>query len=289
MVGLRNCVGLALAVVAAMATACTPQGVPVSERQSTSLAQARCALIRGSPPRSSSTAPQVDAAAIAAGVRRSAEVVSAIVFDRSAERYLLAEQPDRHYQSASLVKLLIALDVLARPPVDEPTRARIGSMLAASDDAEASAFWAAGGGGSIVRRMAAELGLSATPPAVDGDWGYTMISAQDVLVVYRHIAVRLAVADRELILSALRGTPRTAADGVDQHFGIPDGLPGRPWAIKQGWSSGHGVVSAHSTGLVGTSDRYVVVLMTEHRAAVGFAAAMRAATDATGMLAPLLA
>lgn len=230
----------------------------------------------------------MDTEAIAADVRRSAEVVSAIVFDRSAGRYLLAEQPDRHYQSASLVKLLIALDVLAGPPVDEPTRARIGSMLSASDDAEASAFWVAGGRGEVVRRMAAALGLSAAPPVMEGDWGYTMISAQDVLVVYRHIADRLAAEDRELILSALRGTPRMAADGFDQYFGIPDGAPGRPWAIKQGWSSGHGVVSAHSTGLVGTSDRYIVVLMTEHRAAVGFAAAMRAATEATRMLAPLL-
>ena len=230
----------------------------------------------------------VDPAPVVAGVRRSPGVVSAIVFDRAAGRYLLAENPDRPFQSASLVKLLIALDVLTSRPADERARARLKLMLSTSDDAVASQFWAAGGGGSIVRRMVAALQLSAAPPEPDRFWGYTSITAQDMVTIYRHIMDGLAPADRELILSSLRAAPRFAADGYDQYFGVPDGLPGLPWAIKQGWSSGRGVVAVHSTGLVGAEDRYIVVLMTEQPAAVGWRTAMRLTTENVRLLAPLL-
>ena len=88
---------------------------------------------------------------------------------------------------------------------------------------------------------------------------------------------------------ACRAAPRIAADGYDQFFGLPDGLPGLTLAVKQGWSSGHGVVAVHSTGLVGPDGRFVVVLMTEHPARVGWRTAMRLATGTAGLLAPLLA
>jgi hypothetical protein len=230
----------------------------------------------------------VDPAPVVAGVRRSPGVVSAIVFDRAAGRYLLVEKPDRPFQSASLVKLLIALDALSSPPPDERTRARLRAMLSTSDDAVASQFWSAGGGGAIVRRMVAALQLSAAPPQPDRYWGYTSVTAQDMVTIYRHIMDDLAPADRELILSSLRAAPRIAADGYDQYFGVPYGLPGLPWAIKQGWSSGRGVVDVHSTGLVGAEDRYIVVLMTEQPAAVGWRTAMRLTTENVRLLAPLL-
>jgi hypothetical protein len=229
----------------------------------------------------------IDTAAVVAAVRQAPGVVAAIVFDRSAGRYLIAEEPDRPFQSASLVKLLIAVDRLSRQPVDERTRSRLSSMLATSNDAVASQFWAAGGGNSIIRRLDTALHLSAVPPRPESLWGWTQVSAQDILTVYQYILDGLAPADRELILSALRSAPRIATDGYDQHFGIPDGLPGMPWAIKQGWSEGQGVVAVHSTGLVGAGDRYIVVLMTEHPARVGWRAAMRQATATMRLLAPL--
>jgi len=223
-----------------------------------------------------------------AGLRGAPGEVAAIVYDRAAGRLLLAEQPDRRFQSASLVKLLIALDVLAAGPVDEPTAGRLRSMLSASDDAVASDLWVAGGRGEIVRRMAAALQLSAVPPPSESVWGHAGISAGDVLAIYRHILEQLGPADRELILSALRAAPRIAADGYDQYFGLPDGLPGLPSAVKQGWSSGQGVVAVHSTGLVGAGDRFVVVLMTEHPSRVGWRTAMQLATETARLLAPLL-
>jgi len=305
MVIVRKCAGLAVVLATVAATAgCVPPTVPtcaekvvrltLSASKATAPSTTQSATPNAAPHATpnvagpSASGPSADPEAVAEQVRRAAGEVAAIVFDRAEGRYLLAEQPDRQFQAASLVKLLIALDRLASGQVDDLVAARLRVMLSASDDAQANGLWVAGGGGAIVRRMAASLGLSATAPEADNLWGYSRISAQDVLTVYRHILERLPEADRDLILSSLRAAPRIAADGFDQYFGIPDGLPGHPLAIKQGWSSGQGVLAVHSTGLVGAGDRYIVVLMTEHRATVGWPAAMALATEAARTLAPLL-
>lgn len=67
--------------------------------------------------------------------------------------------------------------------------------------------------------------------------------------------------DRDLVLGALGDAPRTAADGFDQYFGIPDGMPNTGWAIKQGWGTSGSDALMSSTGLVGTDLRYVVVVL----------------------------
>lgn len=299
--GLRSCVTIAMVAVAAstaigwapppVVPPMTPSvpGWPAPARILSECAPT-AALRADSAQRSVVPRSLVDVHAVGAAVRQVAGDAAAVVFDRATGELVLAEEPDRPFQSASVVKLLIALDVLAAAPPDESTAARLRSMLSTSSDAQASAFWVAGGGGAIVRREVAALGLAATvAPRTDRLWGYTTITARDVLAVYRHIMDRLPMPDRELILSALRAAPRVAADGVDQYFGIPDGLSGLPWAVKQGWSSGQGVVAIHSTGLVGAGDRFIVVLLTEQHAGVGWSNAMRLATDAARVLNPLLA
>ncbi|MDQ0380805.1 serine hydrolase [Amycolatopsis thermophila] len=214
---------------------------------------------------------------------------SVLVYDRTTDDVLRGDNTGARFRSASLVKLLIALDLVQRGHVT-PQRPspRVARMLAYSDDLIADELWTSGGGPEIVRRTASALGLTATePPADAGRWGDTLLSAADVLKVYQAV-LSLPPSQRRLILDPLRDAPQVAADGTNQHFGIPDGLPGRSWAIKQGWAAGRGGVDAHTSGLVGPGDRYVVVVLTHRPSGTAMASAMREVTEATAAVEPLL-
>lgn len=210
-----------------------------------------------------SRAPAVTGADLTAAVHAVSPSVTlgAIVYDRRRGRKLLAVQRDRQFPSASMVKLLIAIDTLRRSPA---AGSRVTRMLTYSNNKIASALWAAGGGTAIVRRTAARIGLrDAAPPRIPSQWGSTLLSARDVAAIYRYILTELPAGRRELIVHALAATSRRAADGTDQYFGIPSAFD-RPWAIKQGWGSTARKAVLHSTGLVGEKWRYIVVLLTEH-------------------------
>ena len=187
------------------------------------------------------------------------------VFDRTTGSVLTSQDADRQVASMSVVKLLIALDVLASDhgaAPDPGMQQQLHQMLADSDDQIASNLWTAGGGPAIVTRMVSRLGLTGTEaPADPGEWGDTMITAQDTVTVYRYITDQLPKSDQDLILGALSDTPKVAADGFDQYFGIPDGMPNTSWAIKQGWGTSGSHAVMNSTGLVGPGWRYVVVVL----------------------------
>ncbi|MFG2337747.1 hypothetical protein [Streptomyces yangpuensis] len=163
------------------------------------------------------------------------------VFDRRTGTFTEQLNTSAQFRSASVVKLLIALDVLwNRSPdaLSAADRARIDTMLRGSDDAAASTFWSNNGSGAIVDRMVTRLGLTDTarPPSTHpGYWGYTALSARDTVKIYRHLLDSAPAATRDYILGDLRQSTRCATDGYDQHFGIA-GSFNRPWAVKQGWS-----------------------------------------------------
>lgn len=212
--------------------------------------------------------------------------VGALVIDRTAGSELLAIEPDRQFRSASLVKLLIAIDVLEHK-TDESTRRRLTLMLARSDDDIASALWVAGGGPAIVVRAAKRLGLRGTePPRKAGRWGDVLLTAHDVARIYEYVLTELSEDERALIVGALADAPRVAADGWDQYFGIPDGLGGT-WAVKQGWSDSPTDLVIHSSGLIGEGWRYIVVLLTEHPLRTRAAAATGSVTAAAKALSSL--
>lgn len=161
-------------------------------------------------------------------------------------------------------------------------------MLSYSDDAIAQQLWTSGGGAQIVTRTAQLIGLTGTePPTVEHRWGDTLVTADDLVAVYRYV-LALPAAQRDLVLDPLRAAARQAADGTDQFFGIPTAFRDQPWAIKQAWAEGRGGVDAHTSGLVGTGDRYVVVVLTHHPEGGALAAATNQLTSATQALAPLL-
>ncbi|MFG1876050.1 hypothetical protein ACGFIV_14555 [Sphaerisporangium sp. NPDC049003] len=237
-----------------------------------------------------------------------------MVFDRATGRATVGYEVHTRFRSASVVKILIAVDYLEsrEPGTAVPARDRdlLRRMLRSSDDDAATALWKRGGQGAIVDRMVRRAGLTETerPPASKpGFWGYTALSAADVVRTYRYLLDRADPKVRDLVLGHLRDATRCAADDFDQYFGIPSALP-RPWAVKQGWS-GYGSTPAvrcagtrassvsetvagpmeapavataagppvnlsrpvlHTTGLVGKGDRLIVAVLTLQPAGASF-------------------
>ncbi|MEW1843450.1 hypothetical protein AB0392_36370 [Nonomuraea angiospora] len=242
-----------------------------------------------------------------------------LVFDRQAGKFVATRNAHRKFRSASVVKILIAIDYLERRKSVPAADARLLKiMLRSSDDDAASAFWDRAGKGQIIVRMARKLGLSDTapPPASKpGFWGYTSLSAYDIVRTYRYLLDRAEPRVRDTILGHLRQSTPCGTDGFDQTFGIPGALP-RPWAVKQGWSgfgntpptrcSGARAVGApiswiaqratgsgvpdygrpvlHTTGLVGKDERYVIAVLTAHPAGGTWASSVTRVTKLTGEL-----
>ncbi|HUR01528.1 MAG TPA: hypothetical protein VM347_03230 [Nonomuraea sp.] len=162
-----------------------------------------------------------------------------LVYDRKAGKFVATRNAHRKFRSASVVKLLIAIDYLDKRKTVPANDARLLKvMLRSSDDHAATTFWNRDGKGAIVERMARRLGLSDTtpPPASKpGFWGYTSLSAYDIVRTYRYLLDSAAPMVRDTILGHLRNSTPCGTDGFDQYFGIPRAVP-KPWAVKQGWS-----------------------------------------------------
>ncbi|OUC99641.1 hypothetical protein [Streptosporangium minutum] len=162
-----------------------------------------------------------------------------VVFDRQAGGVASHRNAHRRFRSASVVKILIAIDFLeTRRSVSRSDLALLGVMLRVSDDDAATSFWTRGGRGRIIERTARRLRLTDTsPPPADlpGFWGYTSISALDIARTYRYLLDDADPKVSGLILGHLRKAGQCGSDGFDQYFGIPRGVAG-PWAVKQGWS-----------------------------------------------------
>ncbi|GAA1507856.1 hypothetical protein [Kribbella lupini] len=219
------------------------------------------------------------------------------VFDRVTGQLTEQYNPDSRFRSASVVKLLIALDFLwDRGPayaISAQDRARLDVMLRSSDDDAASYYWDELGGGAIVDRMVERLGLTRTtrPPATHpGFWGYVAITPADTIRIYLHLLEHAPAPVRELVMGNLRRATRNGTDGFDQYFGIAS-VFGGDFSIKQGWSgffgsSGFGsgrtkpqtgidLISEalHTTGTVGPGDRTIVAVYTLHPPGTAYAKA----------------
>lgn len=242
-----------------------------------------------SPQQSEELAEQVEAAArkVVPGTD-----IGMQVYDRDTDKVVTSLNAGQTFSSMPVVKLLIAVDELASDDwalPDATTQARITRMLSASDDAIASAMWSQDGGGTaIITRDVQLMHLTGTePPADPGEWGDTKITAQDLVTVYRYLEDDLPDTAQNLLYNAMYNASETAADGTDQYFGIPDGLPGSVWAIKQGWGSTGSTAYYNTTGLVGQDAQYVVIVLSsapvEYYHTLG-----RALTAGTAQLASVL-
>lgn len=203
------------------------------------------------------------------------------VYDRTADTALLSSNADKTFPAESVVKLLIAIDAVNR---HKSTTSRITQMLARSDDSIADALWSADGGPKIVTTLAAQLQLRhTTPPPDPARWGDTTTTADDVVRIYRY----LESSNQQTIINALYHAPAIAADGFDQSFGIPS-MGKADWWVKQGWGCCRPDRVLHTTGLVGTNQRYVLVILSSAPSSTNATEAADAITAATRALTPLL-
>ncbi|MFF5677219.1 hypothetical protein [Streptomyces althioticus] len=151
------------------------------------------------------------------------------MFDRQTGTFTEQLNASATFRSASVVKLLLALDFLwNRSPAGIPDadRARLDAMLRSSQDSAANHYWSTYGGPAIADRMITRLGLvdTAPPPAgYEGYWGYTAISARDTVKIYRHILETAPGDVRDFIMQRLRQSTRCASDS----FGSRCRCPGR--------------------------------------------------------------
>ncbi|MEV6068987.1 hypothetical protein AB0L82_20760 [Nocardia sp. NPDC052001] len=205
------------------------------------------------------------------------------VVDTETGALLAGVNDDKLFYTASVVKLLIALDALG-DGAGQQDSASVQRMLSASDDAIASRLWGAGGGAEIIARMSERIGLNATVAASDtGQWGETRTTARDVMAIYRYLVNEAPAPARSVILDAMGQAAEIAADGVDQYFGIPDAMRGCDWAVKQGWMWYGSSLVLNTTGLVGRDLRYAVVLLSS-QPAVSISAGGAALTAGIGVL-----
>jgi hypothetical protein len=213
------------------------------------------------------------------------------IYDRKTGETLTSVNPDTPMYTASVVKLLIAIDSLREDDWDteSDTADDITEMLEGSNDATASSLWVKDGGPPIVARMAGLIGLHHTFASDDpGQWGMAKASANDVVTIYQYIDDDLPDNASKLIMDALAKAKNPADDGFPQYFGIPDALPGTTWAVKQGWMVLTSSLVLNTTGVVGSDSRYVVALMTQLRAGTSEAKGRTALTAGISAVAPTL-
>ena len=238
--------------------------------------------------------PAVDAARVLAAVATAAAGgggrVTVAVHDADGVPVLAGPDAGTPIYSASLVKLLVVAGLLDRNAsgalaLGAEDLALMQSALITSDDDAMSALWVRHDGARLVAETAADLGLTGTaPPAVPGQWGQATTTAADVAVLLASLDDLLDDADAGTMLTWLRSTAATAADGFDQAFGLLSGSAGAVGA-KQGWMCCvDGGRQLHSAGVL--ADGRVVVLLGQFPRATPWA---QASTALDGAAAAVLA
>ncbi|MFJ1759955.1 hypothetical protein ACIOD2_06520 [Amycolatopsis sp. NPDC088138] len=289
--------GLAAALTATLFVAACGQAVAPAAQTTTATPDPPQDTEVGPPTPTTSQVPYPDLSGVAGGVADAVAAASRgtdvgfVLFDRESGKELASLNRDTPYYTASVVKLLIAIDEVrdenggwALPDaadVDDLT-----DMLSGSNDAIASELWERNGGNEIVTRTAALIGLTnTTPPADPTQWGMAKTSAADVVATYEFLEDTVPDDVAQPLLTALGDARNPADDGWDQYFGIPDGLPGTSWQIKQGWMILRNALVLNTTGVV--NNRYVVVLLTQ-QPLISSAKGRAAVTAGITTLAPLL-
>jgi hypothetical protein len=230
--------------------------------------------------------PAVQAAVAAAAAPATASV-DAVVLDPQGRSLVQTRDADRPVLSASLVKLLVVQQLLARAgPAgwDAPTARRLERAITVSDDGAMNVLWTTYDGPGLVRAAVARFGLTATaPPAETGQWGQATTSATDVARFLSALAATPGAVDSATLLAWMRATAPAGADGFDQAFGLLSGAGGAGVAAKQGWMCCvEGRRHLHSAGVL--DDGRVVVVLAEASAARPFGTLAAAVDGAAAAL-----
>ncbi len=177
----------------------------------------------------------------------------------------------RQFYSASLVKLIVVVDMLDRRrlegrPISESDLRLVGRALSFSDDGAMNVLWGKFDGQGAIGRVAGRIGLTATrAPGDSSQWGETLITAGDFVRIYGHVLVDMPPEDQAVIVNALAAAGHTATDGFDQFFGLLGQGASPQLYAKQGWVSYRPArLFLHSAGVVHddrTNADYAIALL----------------------------
>ena len=227
-----------------------------------------------------------EVAAAATGARGRLAVV---VLDADGRPVVRSPEADRPVYAASLVKLLVVQQLLAREAaglvtLDPGTRQAMEQAITASDDGAMNLLWDAHDGAALVRAAAADFGLTGTaPPAEPGQWGQATTTASDVARFLAMLADAPEGSDSAVVLGWMRAATAIAADGFDQTFGVLSGGVDGGVAAKQGWMCCvDGYRQLHSVGVL--ADGRVVVLLAEAPGSSSWGQLAQAVDGATSAL-----
>jgi hypothetical protein len=193
------------------------------------------------------------------------------VLDVDTGELVVGDGGTRPFMSASLAKLIVAVDVLDRHraegrSVDPADLDLITRALASSDDNAMNVLWGKHDGAGAVSRVATRLALTASiAPESSSLWGDTTVTAKDMVTVYGHVLRTMAKEDSAVIVNALAAATAVAADGFAQHYGLlHDGASPQRYA-KQAWVPyGPAGYLLHSAGVARderTDHTYAIALL----------------------------
>ena len=220
------------------------------------------------------------------------------ILDRNTGQVITNGVPDT-VAIASVVKLFIADDLLLQEARGETElspedRVMLDVMLRSSDDSAAEVFWNRSGGSDIIDRVVDRYGLTSTRAPGNGRWFNTISTVTDLVRYYDELLAGTGGLPPErasIIMANLSQSTPTAPDGMvpggvyPQRFGIPEGVPAEPVAVKQGWMCCVGADWMHlSTGVIGPDRRFVMAISSMQ--ATGADEARRTITEAVQTIFP---
>lgn len=238
-------------------------------------------------PRTGLAQAAVDAAEAAAAPRTELAVA---VLDRTTGEVAVGDRGAEPYYTASLAKVVLAVDVLDRQRLDglvvtDEDVALLRRALGPSDDSAMNALWGRFDGEGAAARVRERLGLDGTTaPRDPSQWGEMSVPAADFVRIWQYILDGVPADERDLLVSAMDAAPDRARDGFDQAFGLlsPEvrGPEGPGAVAKQGWMCCFsGRYYLHSSGAVGSDRRFLVALLTREPRGPGWAAARQGLDD----------
>jgi hypothetical protein len=203
-------------------------------------------------------------------VARSSGIAVSIGFvDRMSGRVYSYKTVTAAYYTASVAKVIIAMDVLhndmdaGRTTPSDANVAAIRKMIRVSDNDAAWAYWNKYGQSAMYDRVNKRCGTS-LPMAPPAGWGRSAPPPAEVALVldcladYRAINAGLS----EWLLGEMRAT------ATSQRWGIPAANPDpfRVEANKNGWSTWSTVSfrTVNSVGVFGPNNRYTLAIFTQY-------------------------
>ncbi|MEV4732219.1 hypothetical protein [Saccharopolyspora sp. NPDC049426] len=260
--------GVAAAALSVLLLACGPSAVATLQDQQ------RVLETRAKP----TGAPAAATASVDQQAAAQRNPLGVAILDRATGEVAYGSAAKQPMYSASLSKVIVAVELLERHRVTPQDRLAMRRALGPSDDQAMNALWDRYDGSSLITAAANRLMLQQTrPPDDPGRWGDTVTSARDIAAVYHHLLAHMPAADRDFVLDALHAAPSRAADGVNQKFGL---MAMDAQAVKSGWMCcQEDKVWVHSAGVVDPDRRYVVALLSAQPSSVGYGKAVNDITE----------